>query len=52
MKNEESKEFICRNCMTFLDSEEFSPKGVCPECGSDEIYLNDLLIDSDIEQEE
>jgi len=41
-KDNKEKEFVCRPCGKFLDSEELK-KGKCPECNSDEdIFLNDL----------
>lgn len=42
MKEDNKKEFVCRQCYLFLDSEDFLD-GACPECGSDEnIFHNDL----------
>jgi len=35
------KEFICRDCNTFLDSKELK-NGQCPHCGSDAVFLNDV----------
>ena len=41
-KPDKEKEFVCRPCGKFLESDEFKD-GKCPVCGSDEgIYLNDL----------
>ena len=42
MKDETKKEWICRACLKFLDSEELVD-GECPNCETDEnIFLNDL----------
>lgn len=42
MKDETKKEFICRACLKFLDSQDFVD-GCCPICESDEsIFVNDL----------
>ena len=44
-KDETKKEFICRQCGTFLDTEDLKD-GKCPKCDTDEdIYPNDLLSD-------
>jgi Zn finger protein HypA/HybF involved in hydrogenase expression len=41
-KDDTKKDFICRQCNTFLDSEDLK-EGKCPECESDEaIFLNEL----------
>jgi rubrerythrin len=42
MEEETKKEFICRQCVTFLDSEDLKD-GNCPNCENDEdIFMNDL----------
>jgi rubrerythrin len=42
MEEETKKEFICRQCGTFLDSEDLI-NGNCPNCENDEdIFMNDL----------
>lgn len=44
-KDETKKEFICRQCGTFLDTEDLQD-GKCPKCDTDEdIYYNDLIED-------
>jgi len=41
-KDETKKEFVCRQCCTFLDTKELN-NGKCPKCDTDEdVYLNDL----------
>ena len=41
-KEETEKEFICRRCSKFLDTEDLVD-GKCPYCETDEdIYLNEL----------
>jgi Zn finger protein HypA/HybF involved in hydrogenase expression len=41
-KDETKKEFVCRQCTTFLNSEDLK-NGNCPNCESDEyIFSNDL----------
>ena len=42
MKNNKEKEFMCRQCGEFLDSEELV-EGKCPNCETDEdIFINEL----------
>ena len=42
MKEDSKKEFICRACLKFLESEDFVD-GACPICESDEsIFVNNL----------
>ena len=46
-KDNKKKEFVCRNCGTFLDAKDLK-NNKCPNCGEeDEIYMNDLVIDND-----
>jgi len=41
MKDDKEKEFVCRRCLLFLDTEDLID-GKCPECESDEhIYTNE-----------
>jgi len=41
MKTDEDKEFVCRQCSTYLDSEDLED-GKCPNCKSDEdIFINE-----------
>lgn len=41
-KDYKDKEFICRRCISFLDSEELID-GNCPDCETDEyLYINTL----------
>jgi len=36
------KEFVCRQCGAFLDSDELE-KGCCPNCKTDEyVFMNDI----------
>lgn len=40
-KEENEKEFICRRCSKFLDTEDLV-NGKCPNCKTDEnIYINE-----------
>ena len=40
-KNDNNKEFICRQCSTFLDVDDLID-GKCPNCETDEdIFLNE-----------
>ncbi len=42
LKNNKEKEFMCRQCGEFLDSEELV-EGKCPNCETDEdIFINEL----------
>ena len=42
MVKDSKKEFICRACLKFLESEDFID-GACPICESDEsIFVNNL----------
>lgn len=50
-KDETKKEFVCRACEKFLDSEELID-GKCPICNSNEnIFNNDLLEESEEDDE-
>ena len=41
-KLDKDKEFICRKCVTFLDTEDLVD-GKCPKCDTDEhVFLNEL----------
>jgi len=41
-KDDTKKEFVCRQCMTFLDAEDLI-EGKCPKCETDEsVFANDL----------
>lgn len=41
MKADKEKEFICRQCSTYLDSEELLD-GKCPNCETDEdLFINE-----------
>ena len=41
-KDDTKKEFVCRQCMTFLDTEDLID-GKCPKCNTDEsVFANDL----------
>lgn len=41
MKTDNEKEFICRQCGTFLDSEDLI-EGKCPNCETDEdLFINE-----------
>ena len=43
MEDESKKQFVCRSCAIFLDSEDLQ-EGKCPQCGEDDsIFENDLL---------
>jgi len=40
-KDEKEKEFVCRQCATFLNANELM-KGKCPNCDNDEdVFLNE-----------
>jgi len=42
MKEDNKKEFVCKQCCIFLDSEQLID-GKCPNCENDEdVFLNDL----------
>ena len=42
-KPDNEKEFNCRQCGMFYDSDELE-EGKCPECNTDEhLYINELL---------
>lgn len=44
-KQDSEKEFICRQCETFLDQNELLD-GKCPSCETDDyLFNNDLLED-------
>ncbi len=41
-KKDKKKEFVCRRCMTFLDTKDLV-FGKCPKCKTDEfVFENDL----------
>lgn len=41
-KEDNNKDFICRHCTTYLDSEDLEA-GMCPDCKTDEgIFLNEI----------
>jgi len=41
-KDETKKEFVCRQCTRFLDTEDLR-NGMCPSCKTDDhIFHNDL----------
>lgn len=41
----EEKDYVCRKCSLFLDSEELND-GKCPQCDDDDcVFLNDLKED-------
>lgn len=41
-KDKKTKEFVCRQCVTFLDTCDLK-NGKCPNCKTDEyVYINDL----------
>jgi len=41
-RNENKKEFVCKQCGSFFDLEELDD-GKCPDCGTDEdVFVNDL----------
>jgi len=43
-KEDREKEFICRQCWTFLDNKDLK-EGKCPNCDTDEyVFNNDLNI--------
>jgi Zn finger protein HypA/HybF involved in hydrogenase expression len=51
MKNEKEKEFVCRKCSIFLDSQELE-NGCCPSCETDsDVFLNDLEVDFEEEED-
>jgi rubrerythrin len=40
-KDEKDKEFICRQCNTFLDANELT-EGKCPNCDNDgDVFINE-----------
>jgi len=42
VKNDKDKEFVCRQCASYLDTHELI-EGKCPDCNNDEdLFVNDL----------
>lgn len=40
-KEDREKEYVCKQCMVFLDIEELY-EGKCPDCGMDEhVHINE-----------